>query len=80
MATTITIRNVPEDVRDELAARAARSGQSLQEYMLGQVVSMAAHPSPRDLMESVRRRKEAAGTHLEAADILRWRDEDRAAR
>ena len=32
--TAITIRNVPEHVRDQLAARAARRGMSLQEYLL----------------------------------------------
>jgi antitoxin FitA len=35
MPVAITIRNVPEEVRDELAARAARSGRSLQEYLAG---------------------------------------------
>ncbi|MGI8968405.1 MAG: FitA-like ribbon-helix-helix domain-containing protein [Chloroflexota bacterium] len=29
MSVAITVRNVPEPVRDELAARAARSGRTL---------------------------------------------------
>ncbi|WP_396654373.1 FitA-like ribbon-helix-helix domain-containing protein, partial [Microbacterium sp.] len=33
MSVAITVRNVPDDVRDELASRAARSGRSLQEYL-----------------------------------------------
>lgn len=33
MPVSITIRDVPNEVRDELAARAARAGQSLQEYL-----------------------------------------------
>ena len=33
MPVTITIRNVPDDVRNRLAARAAGSGRSLQEYL-----------------------------------------------
>ena len=31
--TSITIRDVPEETRDELAARAALAGRSLQEYL-----------------------------------------------
>ncbi len=33
MSVAITVRGVPDEVRDELAARAARAGQSLQEYL-----------------------------------------------
>jgi antitoxin FitA len=33
--TATTIRTVPDDLRVELAARAARSGRSLQERLLG---------------------------------------------
>lgn len=32
---SITIRDVPQETRNELAARAARSGRSLQEYLRG---------------------------------------------
>ena len=40
----ITIRDVPPETRDELAARAARSGRSLQEFLRGQLVDLAARP------------------------------------
>jgi predicted nucleic acid-binding protein len=36
--TVSSISNVPDDVRDELAARAGRSGRSLQEYLRGALV------------------------------------------
>lgn len=39
---SITIRNVPNETRDELASRAAAQGQSLQEYLLGKLNSMAS--------------------------------------
>ena len=45
MAVAITIRNVPHEVRDELAARAARSGRSLQEYLLRQLTDLASRPA-----------------------------------
>ncbi|MBU4213995.1 MAG: hypothetical protein KJ792_04990 [Actinobacteria bacterium] len=54
--TTVTIRDVPDDVRDELAARAARSGRSLQEYLKGQLVDLAHRPTAADVVIEVRRR------------------------
>jgi len=44
MSKSITIRNVPEETRDELAARAARGGQSLQEYLRVQLIALAERP------------------------------------
>ena len=38
---SISIRNVPEATRDALAAKAALAGQSLQEYLLAQLVELA---------------------------------------
>lgn len=37
---SISIRNVPEATRDALAAKAARAGQSLQEYLLARLMEM----------------------------------------
>jgi len=39
----LTIRNVPDEVRDELAARAARSGRSLQGYLAAALTDVVAH-------------------------------------
>lgn len=52
----ITIRAVPDEVRDELAARAARAGQSLQEYLSAQLADIVAHPSVADVMALARER------------------------
>lgn len=46
MPVKITIRNVPDDVRNELAARAARSGRSLQEFLSAEFVRIASTPTP----------------------------------
>ena len=43
---SITIRNVPDEVRDELAARAARAGRSLQEFLSAELVRIASTPTP----------------------------------
>ncbi len=45
MPVNITIRNVPDEVRDELAARAARSGRSLQEFLSAEFLRIASTPS-----------------------------------
>lgn len=77
MTVAITIRNVPEALRDELAARAARSGRSLQEYLLGQLAELTSRPSVDDVIARARARAAAAGTRLDPGQILAARDADR---
>lgn len=77
MTVQITIRDVPAHVRDELAARAARQGKSLQEYLRSELERMAARPSIDAWLESVRRRKRAAKSRVSARDILRSKDAGR---
>lgn len=77
MARSITIRDVPDEIGDELAARAARSGRSLQEYLRLQLIELAARPDPDALMARVRQRKESTGTRLPPETILRHREADR---
>ena len=67
---SITIRNVPDDARDELASRAAASGRSLQEYLRTELIALAARPSVEAWLASVRHRKQATATTLAAVDIL----------
>lgn len=73
----ITIRNVPDEVRDELARRASRNRQSMQEYLLYELERVTARPSLADLLERVERRVEASGTNIPASVILEARDADR---
>jgi plasmid stability protein len=73
----ITIRDIPDDVRNELAARAARSGQSLQEYLRGLLVATADKPTVRDVIARARTRVNATGTRLDAAAVLAAKDADR---
>jgi hypothetical protein len=74
----VTIRNVPNDVMDELAARAARSGRSLQEYLVGQLVELASRPDLDTVLDGARARVRAAGSSVTTADILAARDADRS--
>jgi plasmid stability protein len=77
MPIQITIRDVPEKVRDELAARAALQGKSMQEFLRAELERLAARPSVDAWLQQVRRRKRAAQTRVSSEQILRNRDADR---
>jgi antitoxin FitA len=73
MTVSMSIRHVPEDVRDALAARAARRGQSLQEYVLNTLIEHAQRPTMAEVLERIRARRAATKSTVTLADIL---DED----
>ncbi len=66
----VTIRDVPDDTRDILASRAARNGQSLQEYLRSTLIGLAAEADIDELVANARLRKTATGTNLSPDDIL----------
>lgn len=73
----VTIRDVPEQVRDELAARAAREGQSLQEYLRCLLVSVAARPTVGEVLARARARVAATGVRLDPVATVVAKDADR---
>lgn len=77
MSVAITVRDVPDRVRDELAARAARSGQSLQEYVRSLLVRSTERLPVDDVVARARARVEITGARVDAASILAGRDADR---
>mgnify|MGYP006277762431 FL=1 len=77
MSVQITIRDVPEAVRDELASRAALQRKSMQEFLRGELERIASRPSIEIWLQAVRERKAAAGTRVSAATIGEARDADR---
>ena len=77
MAVQITIRDVPEKVRDELAARAALQGKSMQEFLHAELKRMVARPSIDAWLEQVRRRKRVAQSRISADEIIKRREADR---
>lgn len=77
MTVQLTIRDVPENVRDELAARAALQGKSMQEFLRAELERLASRPSVDTWLHQVRRRKRAAQTRVSAGLILKSRDADR---
>jgi antitoxin FitA len=77
MSKSLTIRNVPDETREELAARAALSGRSLQEYLRAQLIELAGRPDPDTFVARVRERKARTGSRLPREKILEHRDRDR---
>jgi len=73
----VTVRDVPDGVRDELAARAARNGQSLQEYLRTLLVNVAEKPTVGDVLARARARVEATGVRLDSAATVAAKDADR---
>jgi plasmid stability protein len=76
MTVSITIRNVSNETRDALAARAASSGRSLQEFLSSELRELAAKPQIEDALANARAR---ARTYppMENAEILRHIAADR---
>jgi hypothetical protein len=65
MSVQITIRDVPDAVRDELAALRA------------ELERLAARPPVEKVLERLRERKATAGTRLSPEEILAQRDANR---
>ncbi|OGQ20629.1 MAG: hypothetical protein A2138_06035 [Deltaproteobacteria bacterium RBG_16_71_12] len=77
MSTSITIRDVPDRARDELAARAALSGRSLQEYLRLRLIALAESPDVEVVLARVRDRKQRTKSRLTAKEILAHLDDGR---
>ncbi len=77
MAIQINIRDVPESVRDELAARAASQGKSMQEFLRAELERLAARPSIDAWLQQVRARKRVTQTRISVKQILENRHADR---
>jgi antitoxin FitA len=70
MTIQINIRDVPVRVRDELAARAALQGKSMQEFLREELERLAARPSIDKWLREVGKRKRATDAQVSTDDIL----------
>jgi plasmid stability protein len=75
MSVAITIRNVPDQVRNELASRAAAKGWSLQEFLLTELVELTKRPDRMALLERIEHRLD--GTALTASQLTDASDAER---
>ena len=77
MAKSITVRDVPDETSETLAARAAASGRSLQEYLRAKLIEFAESPDAEALVAAIRARKAATGGRSTIEQILGHRDAER---
>jgi antitoxin FitA len=75
MPVAITIRNVPDHVRNELASRAAAQGWSLQAFLLQQLIELSKRPDRLAFLARIESRLD--GTTLTAAQLIEASDAER---
>jgi len=71
----VLVRDVPEDVHAALQARAERRGQSLQQYLSGELRRLAERPGLEEVLDRIDRREGGRVGLARAAEDLA---EDRA--
>lgn len=75
----MTIRDVPDEVRQLLAAQARDRGQSLQSFLLGVLTRQAAFSRNRQILADIEMSLSAVGgAGADAPDAARLIDEARA--
>jgi len=74
---SITIRDVPGATRDELAARAAASGRSLQQFLRAELIKLADRPDNDAILARARDRVRQTGESLSVDQIVDLRDSGR---
>jgi hypothetical protein len=66
----VLVRGVPEEVHAVLARRAERRGQSLQQYLAGELTRLAQRPSIEEVLDCIdRRRGGSVGLEQAAQDL-----------
>jgi antitoxin FitA len=74
MPRMVQIRNVPDHLHRALRARAARSGQSLSDYLLSELAEIAARPTLEELFERISHRKPVEPVEATATAVRAERD------
>jgi antitoxin FitA len=66
----VLVRDVPEKVHATLQRRAERQGQSLQQYLAGELTRLAERPALGELLDRIERRRRGAVGFAEAVEDL----------
>jgi hypothetical protein len=66
----VLIRDIPQDVHAALQRRAERRGQSLQQYLSGELRRLAERPSLEDVLDDVDRRSGGRVGFVQAVEDL----------
>ena len=70
MSPMVHIRNVPDTLHRRLTARAARAGQALADYLLGELERLAARPTRNEMLARIHSRRRVT-LKTPAATIIR---------
>lgn len=70
----VQVKGVPEHVHRTLKARAALRGQTLSDYVRGELERSAARPSPDELLAMLDREAPKALGESSVGDVRRSRD------
>jgi hypothetical protein len=66
----VLVRDVPEEVHAELTRRAARRGQSLQQYLAGELRRLAERPGLDEVLDRIEQRRGGVVGFERAVDDL----------
>ncbi len=66
----VLVRDIPEDVHAALQHRAERRGQSLQQYLSGELRRLAQKPSLDEVLDRIERRRGGRVGLRQAVDDL----------
>jgi plasmid stability protein len=64
----VLVRDIPDDVHAELQHRAEQRGQSLQQYLSGELRRLAEKPSLEDVLKGIERHRGGRVGFQQAAD------------
>ncbi len=73
----VQVRDVADEVHETLVRRAKHSGQSLQQYLAGQLAAIAATPTLDEVLDRIENRPKGRLSRQEAIDSI---DAERARR
>ena len=74
MSRMVQIKSVPDEVHRALKARAALRGQTLSDYLRGELERLAARPTPDELLALLDRDAPAGLRASSAAEVRRGRE------
>jgi antitoxin FitA len=74
MSRMVQVKGVPEEVHRTLKARAALRGQTLSDYLRGEMERLAARPSPEELERLLDRDAPSELGRSSAAEVRRARE------
>lgn len=67
----VQVRDVPDEVHRALVRRADAAGQSLQQFLLGELAAIAATPTVDDVLDRIDRRAKGRLSAQDAVTAIR---------